>query len=342
MTVTVETGARLHFGFVNMVPGRGRLFQSLGVGVDRPVTRISVDRAASVECGDPEVAAFARDAVAYLDVPGAAVTIEDSPPRHAGFGSGTQLALTTLAAIAVVYGCNVDVRDAAPALGRARRSGVGVATFERGGFIFDAGRDQAADRGEGDDCSWTVPPVILDRPLPPEWRFVTVLPAVERGLSGDEERAGIEHVMAAANPAIGDRIAAIVAARLLPALATADARSFGHALSRIDGLNGRWFEAAQSDAYHPAVGPVVSALQAAPAIFGVGQSSWGPAVYGFTTADRVDAAESAARDALARAAPGGDVYVMTPRNEGAAILAGTNSRRTVRDVLVGEDPEWTD
>lgn len=342
MAVTVETGARLHFGFLNLSPERDRIYGSLGAGVDRPVVRVCVEQAEGIDCTHEEVAGFAEDAVSELDVPGAAIEVEESPPRHAGFGSGTQLALATLAGIARVYDREIDVRAAAPKLGRGGRSGIGVATFEGGGFVFDAGHERPADVSGTPPRHWRVPPVVLRRRLPASWRFVAVLPDVPSRVHGSTEARSMEQVIEAANPAIADRIGATVAGELLPALACADVERFGQALTRIDQLNGRWFRTAQSDAHHPAVGPVVDELSAAQAVAGVGQSSWGPTIYGVTTASQADEATRAGQRGLDRTGTDGEVMVLRPRNEGAAIIAGNNRRRNINLLHTAGDTKWTE
>ena len=55
------------------------------------------------------------------------------------------------------------------------------------------------------------------------------------------------------------------------------------------------------------------------AIRGVGQSSWGPAVYGVTDISSADKAITAAEDALAEIDTNGRVLLVEPRNDGARI-----------------------
>ena len=74
-----------------------------------------------------------------LDIDGVKVKIEDTLPGHVGLGSGTQLALSIFSGIAKLYNIKIDIRKEAPKLGRGGRSGVGVAAFEKGGFIVDSG-----------------------------------------------------------------------------------------------------------------------------------------------------------------------------------------------------------
>lgn len=126
-------------------------------------------------------------------------------------------------------------------------------------------------------------------------------------------------VVEAAEPGIADRISSIVADRLLPAAATGDVRSFGAAVAEIGRLNGEWYAAEQGGVYRPSIASLVATLRDHGAVFGAGQSSWGPTVYAVTDADHVDDAEAAARAALDGADLDGVTRVARPRNAGAAI-----------------------
>ena len=69
--------------------------------------------------------------------------LRDGRSRHSrpcGLGSGTQLALALARAFRALNDLPSDTLADAGALVRGGRSGLGVAFFERGGFMLDAGR----------------------------------------------------------------------------------------------------------------------------------------------------------------------------------------------------------
>ncbi|USZ67537.1 GHMP kinase [Halorussus salilacus] len=318
--VRVSVGGRLHFGFQNLSLAHERLYGSVGVALDEPRVVVSADPAEGVGCDHATAREHAARAVDLLDVPGASVTVEQTLPRHVGLGSGTQLALAVLVAVAAAHDREPRVSERAPKLGRGGRSGVGVAAFERGGFVLDAGHPTerfTADRPPRGE--WTVPAVAARHDVPDDWRFVLALPDAEPGRNGDDEDASMRSVVERADPAIADEIAGLVARRVLPAVADGDSEAFGAAVAAVGRLNGAWYADEQGGVYRPPVGDVVAQLRESAAIAGAGQSSWGPAVYGVTTASRVDDARAAARDALAEAGVGGDVLVAEARNRGARI-----------------------
>jgi len=317
---TVTTAARLHFGFQNLSLAHERLYGGVGLALDEPRLRVEAEPAETVVCADEAVEPYVRRVVETLDVSGAAVHVRERFPRHVGLGSGTQLALASLIAVARAHGLTIDARTTAPQLGRGGRSGVGVGTFEGGGFVVDGGhpteRFTAEPPAEGD---WDVPPVVAHHDVPADWRFVLVVPDSDPGQSGSEEDRSMRTAIERADPGIADDIAALLTRRMLPAMATRDRRKFGGAAARLGRLNGAWYADEQGGVYRPPAGLLVDRLADAPTITGAGQSSWGPTVWGLTDTEGMGAAREAGVRALDAAGVGGDVQVVAPRNTGATL-----------------------
>ncbi len=323
---TVSAGARLHFGFGNLSLARERLYGGLGVGLDEPRLVVSAEPATEVvvEAADGAPAdgltACVERAVSTLSVPGARVRLERGLARHVGLGSGTQLALATLAAIARAHGREPRVRERAPAMGRGGRSGVGVATFEAGGFVVDAGHPTDRFTTERPaDGDWTVPAVVARHRLPDDWRFLLVVPAADPGRSGEDEDASIRAVIERADPAIADEVAGLLVRRLLPAAAEGRLEAFGDAVGEIGRKNGVWYADAQGGTFRPPAGALIDALEDRPVLSGVGQSSWGPAVYAVTDATHAEEAREEARAALDACGLEGSITLAAPADAGARI-----------------------
>jgi len=316
----VSVGGRLHFGFQNLSLAKDRLYGGVGVAVDRPRLTVDAQPADEATCDDEAATPYVERAVAHLGVDGAAVSVERDLPRHVGLGSGTQLALATLVAVAGSYDRTVDARERAPALDRAGRSGIGVATFERGGFVVDSGHPTerfTSDRPT--DGTWSVPAVVSRHALPDDWRFVLVIPAARPGHNGPEEDRKMRDTVERADAGIADEVAGVLTRELLPAAAEGDARRFGNAAARIGRLNGAWYADEQGGVYRPPAGRIVEKLRECPVITGAGQSSWGPTVWGLTTRGRVDDAKTAAEMALGELQIDGEVRIGSPRNDGASV-----------------------
>lgn len=319
--VTVETGARLHFGFQNLSLAHPRLYGGVGVGLQEPALSVTVEPETEVRCTNPDIEPYLRRAVDALDVEGAVLTVEKAVPRHAGLGSGTQLALACLLGVARAYGHTVDPRAYASELGRGGRSGVGVATFETGGFVVDAGHPTSQfTSAPPEPGEWVVPKPIVTRPLPDDWRFVLITPETEApGLSGEDEDRQIRTVIERADPTIADEISTLLTRELLPAVAEANVQRFGRAVARLGQLNGAWYADEQGGVYRPPAGTLIESLTTCAAITGAGQSSWGPTVYGVTTAEDAEVARTAAADALAAVELCGTIRVVRPSNQGTTV-----------------------
>jgi beta-ribofuranosylaminobenzene 5'-phosphate synthase len=320
MRVRVDAGARLHVGFQNLSLARERLYGGVGVAIEEPRVVLTAEPARSVVCEDPLVADYVERVCEVLGVDGARVAVEASLPRHVGLGSGTQVALATLAAVARAHGRDPDVRRRAPDLDRGGRSGVGVAAFETGGFVVDAGHPTERFTTEPPPAGeWTVPAVVARHALPAEWRFVLALADAEPGRSGEAENESMRAVVEHADPSVADDLAALLVRRLLPAVAEGRLEDFGDAVDAFGRLNGAWYADEQGGVYRPPAGRLIDALADRPSVRGVGQSSWGPAVYGVTDASLAEEARAAAEDALSAAGVDGTIRVVAPRNEGARV-----------------------
>jgi beta-RFAP synthase len=305
----VRAGARLHLGFLDLAGDLGRRFGSLGLAIDGFETRVAMRRARrfSARGAEPErVAALIRRLAEALGADGAVeVEVESAIPAHAGLGSGTQLALALGRAFRSVHGLPPETGADAQILTRGARSGVGVALFDGGGFMLDAGRGPQTG----------TPPVVSQLPFPASWRVVLLLDEAVEGAHGDAERAAF-----AALPPFPPESAAWICRhalmQVLPGVAEADFQAFGEGLSALQRRLGDHFAPAQGGDRFTSrrVGETAAALERAGAL-GVGQSSWGPTGFVFAR-DPDEAAHWAAR---ARAEARGDlrVQVHAARDRGA-------------------------
>ncbi len=284
MRVVVGTGARLHLGFIDLNGDCGRLFGSLGVAIERPRTVVEARPAAAAEApGAPPDEARALLAELGRDLPAAgAVTVRvlETIPRHAGLGSGTQLRLAVGLAASRVLGRPLSVRELALLAGRGRRSGVGIALFEHGGFAVDAGQPSGPRGTPGTEPppDEALPPVIFRHPIPDDWRFVLATPLEAQGLSGSPEERVFRTLPPMSGDAVG-RICRLTLMRVAPAVMTDDVLGFGEAITEIQLLVGEHFAPYQGGVYASPTGKRAAELALKRGAAGVGQSSWGPTVF---------------------------------------------------------------
>lgn len=322
MRVTVRAPARLHFGFIDLDGSSGRLFGSLGLAIDEPKSILEVAPAdrLSVE-GDEggRAAALARRFLRHYKVrEGVHISIKERIPAHVGLGSGTQLALSLGAALARLFSVEAGIRELASVMGRGKRSGIGVAAFDRGGFILDGGqRVGTSDHSRDPACP---PHVIARHPFPEDWIFVVAIAKVSRGLAGDAEDRAFRRLRA--RPVTGaTRLSRIVLVQMLPALVERDAAAFGQSLTAIQRIVGSWFRAVQGGTFASPLGAKIARAMARGGALGVGQSSWGPTVYGMTTREEVAGIiEQEVRKTLSGSRVEATIFLARADNRGAQII----------------------
>ena len=309
--IYVETAGRLHFGVLDLRGALGRWFGGMGAAAPAPTLLVSASAADDlvVEGADAERAdRFARVFLARHGVTrGARICVHRALPSHSGLGSGTQLALAVARALAELYALPADAPALARAVGRARRSAVGTWTFAGGGLVLEGGR-----RPETDD----VAPLLARLPFPPSWRCVVAVPRGAPGVSGSAEARAFADLPSPPERDI-ERVAPRVRMARLPAVVEDDGATIGAALSEIQAMTGRWFASAQGGTFAPGPSEELVRRMSEWGAAGVGQSSWGPAVYGIV------AGEDAGRRLAdrVRAALGGDgtVYEGPFRMDGARV-----------------------
>jgi beta-RFAP synthase len=315
--VFVEADARLHFGVLDLRGSLGRWFGGIGAAVSAPSVLVSAAPAEALEVtGEdaPRAAEYARRFLAYHRVSrGVRLHVHRALPPHSGLGSGTQLALSVGRAIGAVLGITTEVRALARAVGRASRSAIGTWTFARGGFVLEGGRRQ----GDAE-----IAPLIARLSLPDSWRCVLVVPAAKAGLNGPAEDAAFAELPPPSEHDVG-RVAHLVLMGLLPAIVDSDLAGFGTALTEIQRVTGRWFASVQGGMFSrgPSEEAVRQMIQWG--VPGVGQSSWGPAVYGIV--DGEEAARVLA-DRLRGVAPADTpIHVGSFASTGARVWAAGES-----------------
>lgn len=316
VSVHVETSARLHIGFMDLNFALGRRFGSVGFAIDMPRTRVVAQATPDIQVEGKDsarAAAVVETMTKKLDLPvGAHVVVENAIDRHAGLGSGTQLALAVGHAVARLNEIELTTRAIAALLGRGGRSGIGIGTFDTGGIVLDAGKD----RNGGEP-----PPIVWHHDMPSDWRVVLVLDRGKHGVHGEAEAQAFRDVTAMAPETCGE-ICRLTLMQLVPSVIERDVKSFGAAVSEIQARVGDYFAPWQGGRRFTS--PVVSeALEwmAVNGAAGIGQSSWGPT--GYAIAESAAVARRIA-DSIGDRLRGNtdiEVRVCAPMNKGARIVS---------------------
>ncbi|MBS7246708.1 MAG: beta-ribofuranosylaminobenzene 5'-phosphate synthase [Candidatus Freyarchaeota archaeon] len=321
--VYVKTPARLHFTLIDLNGSLSRVDGGIGVAIDRPnvVVKASLsDRQEVYGLRKDSAEAVLRKVVEAFNIEsGVRVEVLEAIPEHVGLGSKTQLSLAVAKAVSSLFGLNCDVRRLASITGRGGTSGIGVAAFERGGFILDGGHSF----GKGKDKEKFLPssassappaPVLVRYNMPGKWFFVVGVPNVEKGAHGAKEVKIFEKFCPIPRHEV-EAICHLILMKILPAVVERDLSSFGEGLTEIQGLG---FKKLEVSLQPPLVKELIDSMIKWGAA-GAGMSSFGPAVFGVVEGKR--AAESLLSEVETYLSIiGGECFIAKVNNTGAQVF----------------------
>jgi beta-ribofuranosylaminobenzene 5'-phosphate synthase len=316
--VYVKTPARLHFGLIDMNGDMERFFGGLGVAIDRPNVVLEAQTAESFcvtgEKTKQATSLAKRFFETYSINSNVNIHVEQAIPEHAGLGSGTQLALAVAAALAKLFHVKATIQELSIAMGRMKRTGVGTAVFAQGGFVVDGGKRMKG----GVIVPESFPPLIFRHPFPETWKFVVAVPNVRKGLAKTEEKNAFGQMPPMPAEVVG-RLCQLTMMKLLPALVDCDIESFGDALSQIQVVVGGYFADVQGGTFSSSAAATAIDFMKGCGAYGVGQSSWGPAVYGLVQGETQAKKLQSEVEAFLQDRDGGQVFVANADNRGATI-----------------------
>ncbi len=313
--ITVQTGARLHFGLLAVQAASGRNFGGVGLMVQSPGCELSVEAAAHDEClAEPEMLArlatwrdeYRRRCPAAHRPPACRIQLKRAMPSHSGLGSGTQTALALAAALAQLGGENkIAATELARRVGRGARSALGIHGFERGGLLVEGGKRNPDN----------ISPLVAHLDLPEVWRMLLITPNDRRGLSGDAERAAFKR-LTPFPVSLTESLCRIVLMELLPAVATGDFPSAAAALQDFGQLNGTHFAPVQGGIFADPQMAELAKWLTDQGSAGVGQSSWGPTLW-VLCRDEAEAIQCREKIASHPSAGACTIHLTAAKNAGA-------------------------
>ncbi len=326
--ISLRAPGRLHLGFLDPAGTLGRRFGSLGLVIDGIETEIELSAAPQDQlvAADPSAQAELERAARYLALlrehtgclAPLRLQLNRVLPPHAGFGSGTQLALAIGRAFARWHQLDLASMTLAHWLARGLRSGIGIAGFDQGGLLVDG--------GPGIDGR---PAPLLSRIAFPEaWRVLVVQDDRQRGLSGSQEKQAIA-ALAPFPEALSADICHQVLMRVLPGAASVEFGPFAAGVNRVQQLLGDHFAPAQGGSSYtsPAVARAIQWLVEASDQRGgdvaTGQSSWGPTGFAIVPSQAHADALVLGLHASGLMIPGLSVRIVRGLNRGASLTEST-------------------
>jgi beta-ribofuranosylaminobenzene 5'-phosphate synthase len=280
-TIRIATGSRLHFGMIafghEFTADCPRQFGGVGLIIREPGIRLCVTPATKLEATGPlaeralDVWRRAAAAANLASAPSCRLQIESMAREHVGLGTGTQLGMALATAMHILVGRPLaSPGELAATVGRGKRSAIGSHGFAVGGLLVEAGKRRPEE----------ISPLVARVELPRAWRILLLMPRKATGLFGDAEREAFSRLppVSAATTA---SLCSEVLLNLLPAAAEADFDAFSASVCRFGQLAGSLFATQQNGQlfFDPAAARLAARLQEL-GIRGIGQSSWGPTIFG--------------------------------------------------------------
>jgi len=320
--VFVESSARLHLGFYNFFTD-GVAYGGLGLAIEKPkiVARVcKSDEPRVVNRTGVDVSDAISHVLSRLGIKNVFVEILEAIPRHVGLGSTTQTMLSIGYAVSKLFGFGYGVEELAVLLGRGRDSGIGIATFKLGGFIVDSGRRVGEGPVEKPASVLDLPKPIFRCDFPRNWSIIVFIPKGRRGFDEKSERKAMDYPQPLPKD-IQFELYKLVLLHIIPSIMNSDINTFGKALTKLQIVVGEYFSKYQGGVFCCEESEHIVNAMLKHGAKGVGQSSWGPTVYGIVEdySKAVEIASKVASDATARG------YTITynvvaARNRGASLV----------------------
>ena len=327
----IETPSRLHLTLIDLNGIYGRIDGGVGITLEKPGLKIQAEPVNDgVEVIFSKSCQFIDDlkddytfkienstlkVTESLNISnGFRFTVHSTYPPHSGLGSGTQLSLAVAKLISIMNKQDLNTLDLAKIVGRGGTSGIGVESFENGGFIIDGGHKSTEKPSflPSSASHATPPPIIARYDFPRDWKIILVIPNVERGVSGIKEVDAFQNYCPIPLNEV-EKLSHLLLMKLMPAVIESDLDSFGSAINKIQDIG---FKKVENKLQNPFISQLMENLRIAGAA-GVGMSSFGPTVYAITDTNERDIL-IAANDALKDV--GGEIISTCARNYGAKLL----------------------
>lgn len=275
--VTIQTASRLHFGLLQT----GHPFGGCGVMVRDPANRIVVSDSGAWNC-ESSVADRAEPIVnRFAQLNGRSrrssfrIQMEQSAPAHSGLGSGTQHSLGIAEGIALLSDLDFEYSKLATELaGRGKRSAVGIYGYRLGGLLYESAKPDGPP-------SQLLNSLVERVELPEQWRVLIWIPRQdEPKISGQAEVDSFSQLP----PVDSDQLLKLIRClsdQLMPAARARQFSEFTAAVSTYNQLSGTLFAGVQGGVYNGrVVTQLIDELNRL-GVVGLGQSSWGPGVFGW-------------------------------------------------------------
>lgn len=302
----IKTPSRLHMTLIDLNGSYGRADGGIGLTIDKPNFTLrceSADKGITIDFNenitDEEIK---KEAINKIGISAEKITshfnfekgfhftVEEAYPPHSGLGSGTQMSLATAKLICEYNNTNMDSIGLGAILGRGGSSGIGMGAFDYGGFIVDGGHDLKDKEGSVLPSSIrpAKPPQLIGRyDFPKDWEVVVGISKADTTVTGMKEDDIFEKYCPVPKNEV-EQLSHIIFMNLIPFLLEENIQSVGDSINRIQKLG---FKNVEVTRQAQNVRDLMDNMRQFGA-YGVGMSSFGPAVYGLIDKNNKDVFEA--------------------------------------------------
>ena len=303
----IKTPSRLHLSLIDLNGALGRIDGGVGITIEEPrlVLRAEqIDSGIEINFTDSKnlddnlmqdytqkIQNSAINTINYFELDhGFSFSVEKTYPAHSGLGSGTQLSMATAKIIAALNGIKINSTQLGQIVGRGGTSGIGVAAFQKGGFIVDGGHNIKEKSGflPSSASSASPPPIIARYDFPEDWNIILAIPQVNNQVSGKKEVNIFQEYCPISRRDV-EKLSHLLLMKMMPAVLEHDIDSFGEAVNQIQNIG---FKKIELDLQHHLLNDIIMNMREAGAC-GAGMSSFGPTIYAVTDNNSKDVLKAA-------------------------------------------------
>jgi beta-ribofuranosylaminobenzene 5'-phosphate synthase len=289
--ILISAPSRLAFTLIDLSLASDRINGGAGLAIANPKFECKVKANPALEivvstdrdfCYLKEVLEFATNLLNEIDGDPVRLEITSSIPSHTGFGSKTATLLTVGRAICFLNEHTMTTASLAQIAHRGGTSGVGVNTFDLGGFVVDGGHAVSGDQFNSSGIFLpsryskmkTIPPVLFNSTFP--WRLFLIVPK-GKTVQGEIELAHFKKVCPFPRSEVHE-IAYLTCFKMPTAIFENDYSSF---CRTVNSLQQTYWKASQIENQTDELRYVMQNA-AAHGFDAIGISSNGPALYGLS------------------------------------------------------------
>jgi len=261
--VKIITNSRLHFGFLNLKSSKSYSYGGMGLSINKHPTILTVSKASKFQSNlnkilNDKILHFIADNKLSKKI---RIDCIDSPQKHIGLGSGTQLILSIEEALSKFYRFKQSINI----FKRNYRSGVGVNSYKNGGFIVDAPKNNLQSNE-----------IIFKTSFPKEWKIILIFDSKAKGLHGSSEN---KFFSTDTTISLRKKLSDLTLNEIIPSIIYKDFDIFARSLTQFQELNSLFYSSIQKSSYlsHD----IAKVIKKISMNFNIaaGQSSWGPTSY---------------------------------------------------------------